>query len=53
MADIYDTSLVGRDPGTYLKGLTSVPALYETVRGAKDYTICSPADTAFARGRFS
>lgn len=47
MADIYDTSLVGRDPGTYLKGLTSVPTLYETVRNAKDFTIFSPTEAAF------
>ena len=48
MADIYDTSLVGRDPGTYLKGLTSIPALYEKLRGAKNYTIFWPTDAAFA-----
>jgi uncharacterized surface protein with fasciclin (FAS1) repeats len=48
MADIYDTSLVGRDPGTYIKGLTSVPALAETLRSAKDFTIFSPTDAAFA-----
>lgn len=48
MADIYDTSLVGRDPGTYLKGLTSVPTLYETVRNARDFTIFSPTEAAFA-----
>jgi uncharacterized surface protein with fasciclin (FAS1) repeats len=48
MADIYDTSLVGRDPGTYIKGLTSVPELAETVRGAKNFTIFSPTDAAFA-----
>lgn len=47
MADIYDTSFVGRDPGTYLKGLTSVPALAETLRNAKDYTIFSPTEAAF------
>lgn len=48
MADIYDTSLVGRDAGTYLKGLTSVPTLAETVRNANDFTIFSPTDAAFA-----
>jgi uncharacterized surface protein with fasciclin (FAS1) repeats len=48
MADIYDTSLVGRDPGTYIKGLTSVPELAETLRSAKDYTIFSPTEAAFA-----
>ena len=47
MADIYDTSLVGRDPGTYLKGLTSVPELYETLRNAKDFTIFAPTEAAF------
>lgn len=48
MADIYDTSLVGRDPGTYIKGLTSVPELAETLRTAKDFTIFSPTEAAFA-----
>jgi uncharacterized surface protein with fasciclin (FAS1) repeats len=48
MADIYDTSLVGRDPGTYIKGLASVPELAETLRAAKDYTIFSPTEAAWA-----
>lgn len=49
MADIYDTTLVGRDASTYMKGLTSVPELAETVRNAKDFTIFAPTEAAFAR----
>jgi uncharacterized surface protein with fasciclin (FAS1) repeats len=48
MADIYDTSLVGRDASTYIRGLTSVPELAETLRGAKFSTIFSPTEAAFA-----
>lgn len=48
MADIYDTTLVGRDPTTYIRGLASVPELAETLRGAKFFTIFSPTEAAFA-----
>lgn len=48
MADIYDTTLVGRDASTYIRGLTSVPELAETLRSASDFTIFSPSEAAFA-----